>query len=96
MTDEEKAEKYINKKLCFLCREEKSKSKCATCSTYLTAYICYLDGLKEGRKEQEKRSYENEQLEKNKTCSSCGSFNIDFDEYPCKDCFKDGVLTNWH
>lgn len=37
-----------------------------------------------------------EQIEKNKTCSRCVSFDKDFDEYPCKDCYNDGVLTNWH
>lgn len=61
MTDENKAEEYVNKKLCSLCREEKSKTKCATCPTYLTAYICYLDGLAEGRKELEKENAEQKQ-----------------------------------
>lgn len=55
MSIEEQAEEYVNKKLCSLCREEKSKTKCATCSTFLTAYKCHLDGLAEGRKEQEKK-----------------------------------------
>lgn len=51
MTEEEKAEKIIKEKLCFFCNEEKNKIKCATCPTFLTAYISYLDGLAENRKE---------------------------------------------
>lgn len=36
------------------------------------------------------------QIEKMKTCSRCMSNNKDIEEYPCKDCFKDGVYTKWH
>ncbi len=36
------------------------------------------------------------QIEKMKTCSRCMSNNKDIEEYPCKNCFKDGVYTKWH
>lgn len=36
------------------------------------------------------------QLEKIKTCSRCMSNNKDLEEYPCKNCFKNGVYTKWH
>lgn len=56
-----------------------------------------MEAIKNTKKQMEKLQTEGrKELEKNKTCSSCVSFNIDFDEYPCKDCFNDGVLTNWH
>ena len=35
-------------------------------------------------------------LEKIKTCSRCMSNNKDIEEYPCKNCYKDGVHTKWH
>lgn len=79
MTEEERAEKHIDKKLCSLCREEKSKTKCATCSTFMTAYICYLDGLAEGRKETAEKiselEKENKELKSHistlLSCSNC-------------------------
>lgn len=36
------------------------------------------------------------QVEKLKTCSRCMSNNKDLEEYPCKNCFKNGVYTKWH
>lgn len=87
-----KAEEQCKNDFCIHCLRfgecEKSIPLCSKATSYCKSIV--IEILLQENAELK------EQIEKLKTCSRCMSNNKDLEEYPCKNCYKDGVYTNWH